>query len=90
MDWNGIEAAIPQQMDVDKFELLVDKNIPVVYSADIYEKKIIPSFVDIDDKLFFNSCYTYNSSKKEYSLNIRYLKNNEEYSYDEMTKHLQI
>ena len=59
-------------MDVDKFELLVDKNIPVVYSADIYEKIILVLWILMIN--YFNSCYTYNSSKKEYSLNIRYLK----------------
>ncbi len=66
LNWNGIDPEIPTQMDIKKFNSLVNYNIPLYCDAEKFQRKIINLIQSNDDKEFFISFYEKTNDKSEY------------------------
>ena len=68
LNWNGKTPDIPIQFIPKKFELLVDKNLPIEISKNDFEKKFLPQIVD--EKEYIENLYSKNKTEDFYVLNL--------------------
>ena len=68
LNWNGKTPDIPIQIIPKKFELLVDKNLPIEISKNDFEKKFLPQIVD--EKEYIENLYLKNKAEDYYILDL--------------------
>ena len=68
LNWNGKTPDIPIQFIPKKFELLVDKNLPIEISKNDFEKKFLSQIVD--EKEYIENLYSKNKTEDFYVLNL--------------------